>query len=303
MIKRIIAFSADNKYLVLLAVVALVVLAVHTLKVIRLDALPDLSDTQVIIYSRWDRSPDIMEDQVTYPIVSCAARSAEGQGGARPLGLRLLLRLRHLSGRDRHLLGAVARPGVPVEDPAATPRWRANGTGPGRERGRVGLPVRAGGPQRNPFARRAAVLPGLDAAVRDSIGAGSLRSGVDRRVPEAVPGHRRPQPPRRLQHPARRGGEGGSQLEQRGRRPPAGMGRDRVHGPRPRLREEHRRISSKRSSRSPTRAYPFCCATWPGSKPARRSDAASPTWTDSETMSAGSSSCATGKTRSTSSTG
>ena len=35
-----------------------------------LDATPDLSDTQVIIYSRWDRSPDIIEDQVTYPIVS-----------------------------------------------------------------------------------------------------------------------------------------------------------------------------------------------------------------------------------------
>ena len=35
-----------------------------------LDAIPDLSDTQVIIYSRWDRSPDIMEDQVTYPIVT-----------------------------------------------------------------------------------------------------------------------------------------------------------------------------------------------------------------------------------------
>jgi Cu(I)/Ag(I) efflux system membrane protein CusA/SilA len=35
-----------------------------------LDAIPDLSDTQVIIYSKWDQSPDIIEDQVTYPIVS-----------------------------------------------------------------------------------------------------------------------------------------------------------------------------------------------------------------------------------------
>jgi Cu(I)/Ag(I) efflux system membrane protein CusA/SilA len=70
MIKRIIAFSANNKYVVLLAVAAVIALAAHTLKVIRLDALPDLSDTQVIIYSRWDRSPNIIEDQVTYPIVS-----------------------------------------------------------------------------------------------------------------------------------------------------------------------------------------------------------------------------------------
>jgi Cu(I)/Ag(I) efflux system membrane protein CusA/SilA len=70
MIERIIEFSAKNRILVLLGVVALCVLAVYTTKQIRLDALPDLSDTQVIIYSRWDRSPDIIEDQVTYPIVT-----------------------------------------------------------------------------------------------------------------------------------------------------------------------------------------------------------------------------------------
>src|SRR3974390_3083955 len=40
------------------------------MKNIPLDALPDLSDTQVIIYSKWDRSPDILEDQVTYPIIT-----------------------------------------------------------------------------------------------------------------------------------------------------------------------------------------------------------------------------------------
>ncbi|HEX9670412.1 MAG TPA: CusA/CzcA family heavy metal efflux RND transporter [Thermoanaerobaculia bacterium] len=70
MIRRVIAFSAANRWLILLAVAALVVLAVYTLSTIRLDALPDLSDTQVIVYSKWDRSPDIVEDQVTYPIVT-----------------------------------------------------------------------------------------------------------------------------------------------------------------------------------------------------------------------------------------
>ena len=40
------------------------------MKTVPLDAIPDLSDTQVIVYSRWDRSPDIVEDQVTYPIVT-----------------------------------------------------------------------------------------------------------------------------------------------------------------------------------------------------------------------------------------
>jgi Cu(I)/Ag(I) efflux system membrane protein CusA/SilA len=70
MIERIIEFSARNRLLVILGVAALAVAAVYALGEIRLDALPDLSDTQVIVYSRWDRSPDIIEDQVTYPITS-----------------------------------------------------------------------------------------------------------------------------------------------------------------------------------------------------------------------------------------
>jgi len=69
-ISRIIEWSARNRLMVLLGTVAAIAYAVHILGVIRLDALPDLSDTQVIVYSRWDRSPDILEDQVTYPIVS-----------------------------------------------------------------------------------------------------------------------------------------------------------------------------------------------------------------------------------------
>jgi Cu(I)/Ag(I) efflux system membrane protein CusA/SilA len=69
-IRKVIAFSANNRVLVLLGVGALMGLAAWTLSQIRLDALPDLSDSQVIIYSKWDRSPDIVEDQVTYPIVT-----------------------------------------------------------------------------------------------------------------------------------------------------------------------------------------------------------------------------------------
>jgi copper/silver efflux system protein len=70
MIKRIIRFSAENKYLVIAGVIVVLALSVWTMKNIPLDALPDLSDTQVIVYSRWDRSPDILEDQVTYPITT-----------------------------------------------------------------------------------------------------------------------------------------------------------------------------------------------------------------------------------------
>ena len=70
MTERIIAWSARNKLFVILVTAVAVGFALQALRSIPLDAIPDLSDTQVIIYSRWDRSPDIVEDQVTYPIVS-----------------------------------------------------------------------------------------------------------------------------------------------------------------------------------------------------------------------------------------
>ncbi|MCC6766325.1 MAG: efflux RND transporter permease subunit [Deltaproteobacteria bacterium] len=70
MIERVIEFSARNRVLVLLLTGVAVFVAVWTTRHIPLDAIPDLSDTQVIVYSRWDRSPDILEDQVTYPIAT-----------------------------------------------------------------------------------------------------------------------------------------------------------------------------------------------------------------------------------------
>ena len=71
MIAAIISWSIRNKLLVLLFSLALVFFGYYALKNTPLDALPDLSDTQVIIYSEWPgKSPDIIEDQVTYPIVS-----------------------------------------------------------------------------------------------------------------------------------------------------------------------------------------------------------------------------------------
>ena len=70
MVARVIRFCAANRLLVVLGVAAAVVYAAYILERIPLDATPDLSDTQVIVYSRWDRSPDVLEDQVTYPIVN-----------------------------------------------------------------------------------------------------------------------------------------------------------------------------------------------------------------------------------------
>ncbi len=70
MIQRIIESCARNKLVVLILTGAAIAAAVWCMRTIALDAIPDYSDTQVIVYSRWDRSPDIIEDQVTYPIVT-----------------------------------------------------------------------------------------------------------------------------------------------------------------------------------------------------------------------------------------
>ncbi|HAT1924076.1 TPA: CusA/CzcA family heavy metal efflux RND transporter [Legionella pneumophila] len=71
MVERIIEFCARNRFIVLLFVLGLSFMGYVALKNTRMDALPDISDTQVIVYTTWmGRSPDLMEDQVTYPIVT-----------------------------------------------------------------------------------------------------------------------------------------------------------------------------------------------------------------------------------------
>jgi Cu(I)/Ag(I) efflux system membrane protein CusA/SilA len=70
MIGKIIDFSIKHKLAVILTIAVACVGGWWAMLTLPLDAVPDLSDTQVIILSRWDRSPDIVEDQVTYPIVT-----------------------------------------------------------------------------------------------------------------------------------------------------------------------------------------------------------------------------------------
>ena len=71
MLQRIIDFSLKNKFIVLLATLALVLGGVYAVRNIPVDAIPDLSDTQVIIYTDWaGQAPNIVQDQVTYPITT-----------------------------------------------------------------------------------------------------------------------------------------------------------------------------------------------------------------------------------------
>ncbi len=71
MVERIIEFSARNRFMVFLLVFGLAAAGLWAMKQTPVDALPDLSDTQVIVYTKWPgRSPDLVEDQITYPIVT-----------------------------------------------------------------------------------------------------------------------------------------------------------------------------------------------------------------------------------------
>ena len=71
MLRAVIDFSLRNKFIVLLATIALTLAGIFALRNIPLDAIPDLSDTQVIIYTEWQgQAPQIVQDQVTYPITT-----------------------------------------------------------------------------------------------------------------------------------------------------------------------------------------------------------------------------------------
>ncbi len=71
MIENIISFSLRNRFLVLLVAIGLFAWGIYSVKVNKIDAIPDLSENQVIVFTEWmGRSPQLMEDQITYPLVT-----------------------------------------------------------------------------------------------------------------------------------------------------------------------------------------------------------------------------------------
>src|SRR5262245_36407977 len=70
MIERVVALSARHRVVVVLLSLIAAGIGWRSMRGLPVDALPDLSETQVVIRSTWDRSPDLIESQVTYPIAS-----------------------------------------------------------------------------------------------------------------------------------------------------------------------------------------------------------------------------------------
>ena len=87
MISRIIDWCAGNRFLVFTGTVVLTLWGIWAMAATPLDAVPDISDVQVIVSTEWmGRSPDIIEDQITYPIVT-ALRAAPGVQYVRGLSM------------------------------------------------------------------------------------------------------------------------------------------------------------------------------------------------------------------------
>ncbi len=71
MVDKLIEFSLRNRFIVLLVAAGLLVWGIFSINRNPIDAIPDLSENQVIVFTEWmGRSPQVIEDQVTYPLVS-----------------------------------------------------------------------------------------------------------------------------------------------------------------------------------------------------------------------------------------
>jgi Cu/Ag efflux pump CusA len=81
MLANIIEWSGRNRFLVLLATLFITIAGIYAVLRTPLDAIPDLSDTQVIVYTEYPgQAPQVVEDQVTYPLTTAMLSRAEVVG-------------------------------------------------------------------------------------------------------------------------------------------------------------------------------------------------------------------------------
>ena len=280
MISKIIEYSGRNRFFVFLVVLFLSLWGIWSLQHIPLDAIPDLSDTQVIVYTDWPgRSPNLVEDQVTYPISSTllAAPKVQAVRGFSFLGSSFIYVIFEEGtdiywARSRVLeyLQSV-RSKIPADvNPVLGPDATSLGWGFS-----YALVDETGEPR--PFA--APVAPGLEHQARARERARRVAGGERRRLRAAVPDHRGAEPARVLRHLAHEGDGRRPEEQHRRGRPGPGAVRHGVHGARPGLHHGRQGPAGDRRGRWARAARPCSCATWPTWRWAPRSGAASRTWT------------------------
>lgn len=77
MLRKIVFFSAEKRYLVIFITIVFIFTSWFVVKELPIDALPDLADTQVIVMAKWEKSPSIIEEQLTYPIITSLLGTAK----------------------------------------------------------------------------------------------------------------------------------------------------------------------------------------------------------------------------------
>ncbi len=243
MIAALIRWSVANRFLVLLASAFVAAAGVWSVRTTPLDAIPDLSDTQVIIRTTF-AGPGAA-DRRGPGHVSADDDDAVGpgrEGGARLFVLRRFVRLRDLRGRHRPVLGALARARIP--EPGAGPP-SAGGEGVARsrcDRRGLDLRIRARRSRRRTRPRAAAGAAGLVPQVRAEGAAERRRSRDRRRHGAAVPGRRRSGAAQGVQPAARQGDRGDSRRQSGSRRLGGRARRGGVHGAHARLSQVARRF-------------------------------------------------------------
>ena len=174
MFAHIIDWSIRNRLLVILGTLFIVAAGTFSLTRMPIDAIPDLSDVQVIIQTEYPgQAPRIVEDQVTYPLTTqmLAAPFAQVVRGYSFFGVSFVYVI--FEDGDRPLLGAQPRPRIPEHDRGPAAARCDSRTRPRRDGCGVGLHVRA--QVRPPRPRRTALDPGLVPQVRVDGGAGGCR--------------------------------------------------------------------------------------------------------------------------------
>jgi len=97
MIERIIDWSARNRFIVLFLYLFVTGAGIYSVIHLPVDAIPDLSENQVIVFTEWmGRSPEVVEQQVTYPISSCPAGARRGKAVRATSMFGMSFCLRHL---------------------------------------------------------------------------------------------------------------------------------------------------------------------------------------------------------------
>ena len=246
MIARLIAASARNLMLVLIGTAFAVAAGVYAVLHLPLDAIPDLSDTQVIVYTEYPgQAPQVVEDQVTYPLTTAMltvprSRVVRGfsyfgvsfvyvifEDGTDIYWARSRV-LEYLNAATQRLPGGV------------TPTLGPDATG-------VGWVYQYALHRQGPVARRAAVAAGLVRALRPRQGRGGRRNRQRRRLRQAIQRGDRPAAAAQLRYPALQGPRCHPRQQHGCGRAHRRTLRIRIRGARARLSQGHPRPAEDRS--------------------------------------------------------